>query len=213
VPWLAIAGVLLGVAAGAGAYQTSGRWLPVAAGWFRSASPVAQASAGLQTFDRDGQLQILWDGAAAVRSGRSGILLIGDGPQARSIPLDADHLRAGSVTYARQSERVDITLTIDQPNGRKLIEGATFLGRPPIPAAAPAPAPPPALAAQAAPAEVSQKSFDVERDALKQQNAHLKATVAVQAERIRQLEKSLETEKRLLELRSRMQNQSTGGSR
>ena len=213
-PWLAAAGVLVGVAAGAGVYQTRGKWLPSVAAWFHPTGPVAEASVGLHTVDRDGQLQILWDGNAAdVRSGRGGILLITDGRQARSLPLDTAHLRSGALTYARQSERVDVTLTLDQPNGQKLIEAATFLGKaPPQPAAPPAAAP----AAPAAPAGESaaaQQDLQKERDALAQENTELKGQVASQAERIKQLEKSLDIERRLLELRSRMQNQATGGGK
>ncbi len=211
-PWLAAAGVLVGVAAGAGIYQTREKWLPPMAAWFHPAGPVAQASVGLHTVDRDGQLQILWDGDAAdVRSGRAGILLITDGRQARSLPLDAAHLRNGALTYARQSERVDVTLTLDQPNGQKLIEAATFLGKAP---AQPAPAATPAApAAPAAETAAAQQDLQKERDTLARENTELKKQVASQTERIRQLEKSLDIERRLLELRSRMQNQATGGGK
>ena len=212
-PWLAAAGVVLGVAAGAGIYQTREKWLPPMAAWFHPAGPVARASAGLHTVDRDGQLQILWDGNAAdVRSGRGGILLITDGRQARSLALDTAHLRSGALTYARQSGQVDVTLTLDQPNGQKLIEAATFLGKAPRPAAPPA-ATPAAPAAPAGESAAAQQDLRKERDALAQKNTELKGQVASQAERIKQLEKLLDTERRLLELHSRMQNQATGGGK
>ncbi len=200
--WLLAAGVLLGVAAGAGVYQTREQWLPPMAAWFHPAGPVARTSVGLRAVDRDGQLQILWDGDSAdVRSGRAGILLITDGRQARSLPLDAAHLRNGSLTYARQSERVDVTLSLDQPNGQKLIEAATFLGK----------APPQPPVAAAAPADAGRQDLQKERDSLAQENAQLKVQVAGQAERIKRLEKSLDSARRLLELHSRMRNQATGG--
>ncbi len=208
-PWLAAAGVLLGIAAGVGAYLTREEWLPPVAAWFHPAGPVAQTSVGLRTLDRDGQLQILWDGGAAdVRSGRAGILLITDGRQTRSFPLDAAHLRNGSLTYSRQTERVDVTLSLDQPNGQTLIEAAAFLGKAPRQPAA-------AGAASVEPSgnntNVSSHDLQNQRDALAQENAQLKEQVASQAERIKLLEKSLDTERRLLELRSRLQNQATGG--
>jgi proteasome lid subunit RPN8/RPN11 len=208
MPWLVAAGVLLGVAAGAGAYQTRGKWLPPMAAWFHPAGPVAQTSVGLRTVDRDGQLQILWDGNSA--GGLAGILLISDGRQARSLPLDAAHLRNGSLTYARQSERVDVTLTLNQPNGQKLVEAATFLGA----------APPQPLAGAAAPsapsgnnADTAQQDLQKQRDALAQENAQLKEQLASQAERIQRLQKSLDTAHRLLATRSRLRNQATGGAK
>ena len=211
-PWLAITGVLIGTAAGVGTFQTREIWLPVVTGWFHPPGPIAQASVGLRTLDRDGQLQILWDPSATdVRSGRDGILLITDGTQSRVIPLDAADLRAGLITYARQSGQVDVTLTLDQPNGRKVIEAATFVGKapaaPPPSAATDPPAPPPSDAAG------NQDDRGKDHDQLARENAHLRATVAAQAERIRQLENSLAVEKRLLEQHSRMQNQATFGGR
>ena len=46
-----------------------------------------------------------------------------------AVELDASHLQAGSFTYSRQAERVDIALTLREPNGDQPNEVAIFFGR------------------------------------------------------------------------------------
>jgi hypothetical protein len=61
---------------------------------------------------------------------RDGILSIEDGPVPESIELDATHLQAGTFTYARKGGRIDVTMTLIQPEGDKVREATSFLGQP-----------------------------------------------------------------------------------
>jgi proteasome lid subunit RPN8/RPN11 len=86
----------------------------------------------LMAYDFDGQLQIRWDGAARrVRNAASGALEITDGGAKTLISLDPPHLRSGSVSYARQSARVDVRLLLTQPDAKAFEELTTFLGSAP----------------------------------------------------------------------------------
>ncbi|HLK65300.1 MAG TPA: hypothetical protein VKU19_17795 [Bryobacteraceae bacterium] len=124
-------GVLLALAAGlafgAAAYQTRELWLPHGS----AASNSNPSSIGLTILDVGGQLQIRWNRESpAVRSADEGSLVIEDGsalPQA--VQLNSTHLRQGSFTYGRQSERVDVALTLHGPDSQTVREMATFLGK------------------------------------------------------------------------------------
>src|SRR5205823_8450018 len=99
----------------AGAWRTHDVWLSKVMAAVRPArSPEPSPSAGLTTFDRDGQLQINWDrNSPAVRQAVEATLEISDGgPLPQAISLDRAHLRNGFFTYARQSERVDVKLIL-----------------------------------------------------------------------------------------------------
>jgi len=79
--------------------------------------------------DNNGQLQIRWDAdSPALRKPRGARLTILDGPKLRGIPLDLAHLASGSFAYNRQTEKVDVALTITEPGGRVIREQTTFLG-------------------------------------------------------------------------------------
>ena len=81
--------------------------------------------------DDNGQLKIQWDrNAPAVRNARQATLEVSDGSTApQSVRLDNAHLASGGFTYARQTERVDVTLIVAEPNGRVVKEQTSFLGR------------------------------------------------------------------------------------
>ncbi len=84
----------------------------------------------LQALDRGGQLQLLWDhGARPVRSAWRAKLEITDGPERLSTDLEPAQLQKGSFFYTRQTERVDIRLTVIEANGRSTEEYASFFGR------------------------------------------------------------------------------------
>ncbi|HYW43723.1 MAG TPA: Mov34/MPN/PAD-1 family protein [Bryobacteraceae bacterium] len=146
--WSVVLAILAGLAIGAGAYQTRQVWLAPVAAWLRpGASPGGAFQAGvapylgLRTIDTDGQLWILWDrNAPTVRGATGGTLVIHDVSETRSVPLDAAHLQAGSFTYGREGEQVDLTLTVNGPNGESASEVATYLGKLP-PRLAPLPDP------------------------------------------------------------------------
>jgi hypothetical protein len=131
----------------------------------------------------DGQLQIHWDrDMPVVRNAVEALLEIKDGdglPQA--ISLDQGHLQNGFFTYARQTDRVDIKLTLHQPDGRQIRDVTTFLGQTPV-ARKPEP-------------EGNTEALRKEREAAAAQAAKLKSDLASQEARTRKLEKDLQNMK------------------
>jgi proteasome lid subunit RPN8/RPN11 len=118
----------VGLAFGAGAYQMRQLWLPRL--MRLGQGPAGRAYVGLTTLDTDGQLQIRWDrDSPAVRDAEQGSLVIEDGAVPQAILLDPPHLRTGAFTYGRQTERVDIALTVHGPAGQTVREVATYLGK------------------------------------------------------------------------------------
>jgi len=89
------------------------------------------AGMGLNTVDLGGQLQIRWDpNSQTVRRATGGILSIGaGGPFPQEISLDKAHLLSGVFTFARQTERVDVSLALTQPDGSAPREVTAFLGK------------------------------------------------------------------------------------
>ncbi len=135
-----LAALVVGLGLGAAGYQTRQLWLPHIMPSGQNAPAAANASSiGLTTLDVGGQLQIRWDrDSAAVRGAEEASLVIEDGsalPQA--VQLDSTHLRLGSFTYGRQTERVDVAFTLHGPNGQTVREVSTYLGK--LPDRAPAP--------------------------------------------------------------------------
>lgn len=123
--WLKVA-ALVAVSAAA-AVVTRGYWLPYIAGAF-SGSPALQAR------DKGGQLYITWNPTARkVANARGGMLKITEGAGTSVTMLDAQRLRAGSYTYARRSDRVDVRLKLDQSDGEAVEEFAGFIGAPAAP--------------------------------------------------------------------------------
>jgi proteasome lid subunit RPN8/RPN11 len=176
-----VAGLWIGglLALGAGAYRTHDAWLSKVMAAVRPArAPEPPASAGLTTFDREGQLQINWDrNTPAVRQAMEATLEIADGgPLPRAITLDRAHLQNGFFTYARQSERVDVKLILHLPEGQQLRDVTTFLGKMPA-------------------AKVVEEDPEVrkERDRLAAEAAKLKSDLDGQAARTRKLENDLKS--------------------
>jgi hypothetical protein len=98
----------------------------------------AQERLSLEAIDRGGQLQLLWDhGARSVRAARHAKLEITDGAAWFSTALEPAQLQRGSFYYARQTGRVDIHLTVIEPNGRSTDEFASYVGRLPASEAEP----------------------------------------------------------------------------
>lgn len=87
----------------------------------------------LQAMDRKGQLQIQWDpDSDLIRRAMGAKLYIIDGSQRIFVQLDGKRLRRGAVSYARRSDRVELRMTLSEPDGKSIEEQATFLGtRPP----------------------------------------------------------------------------------
>jgi proteasome lid subunit RPN8/RPN11 len=181
--------IAIALAVAAAGYKTWRVWLP---GLVAAIRPLH--SIGLNATDSDGQLRIQWDGnSPAMRQAANAILEIDDGPVCREIQLDARQLNAGSFTYGRQGERVDIHLAIHLPGGQTVQATASFLGK--LPERKPPPEDP----------EIRR-----ERDALAREAAKLKSDLAAEVARTRDLEKSLDEVKHVLreQQRKRMENQS-----
>jgi proteasome lid subunit RPN8/RPN11 len=177
--WLIAA--LLGTSLGAWGYHTRAEWLPARSA---AAAPAVPDKVELASIDREGQLQIRWNGnSRAVQSSIRASLRIVDGDKPLTmIELDRLHVLTGSFTYARASGRVDVTLVLSQTDGTEVREATLFAGQPPaaaklLPPAAPEPAAPPALRA------------------LEAENARLKEEVVRQTERAKRYEKAYEEQK------------------
>jgi proteasome lid subunit RPN8/RPN11 len=132
LPWAKIGmAIFIGVAVCAAGFQIGQNWLPKVMGAGRPAPAVSAAKPlTLGVLDTNGQLQIHWDGsAAAFQRGTAAELLIHDGLLApRTIRLDQDHIRSGSFTYARENERVDVSMSIERPGSSPEKIAATFVG-------------------------------------------------------------------------------------
>jgi proteasome lid subunit RPN8/RPN11 len=191
--WFVVTGlaITIGLAIAAAAYQTRYLWLP---GLMAAIRPAPELSIGLNAIDIDGQLQIQWDGnSSAVRQATDAILEIDDGPVPRDIQLDARRLKAGTITYGRQGERVDIKLAIRLPNGQQARGATSFLGK--LPERKPPPEDP---------------EIRKQRDQLAQEAAKLRSDLAAEVARTRKLAQSLDQVKKVLQeqQRKRLDNQS-----
>lgn len=132
------------------------------------------SSIRLVAIDDDGQLQILWDPSVPVIQHSSGAVLeVKDGGDVQSFPIDPARLQTGSFTYGRESQRVDVTLSISRPEGGNLVQVTTYVGKSP-------------KLSDAGPA-VGQK-----RDDLVRENARLKSELSRQSERARRMERLVE---------------------
>ena len=128
--------ILVGcLAAAAAAFRPRTVWLPRVAALYRRSEPAPPPLfLGLNAIDLAGQLQIRWDrNSPAVRQAAAGTIEILDGATPHATALDSAHLQAGVFTYARQTEKVDVTLSARMPDGRLVREATSFLGRPPEP--------------------------------------------------------------------------------
>ena len=189
--FVAVLAIAIGLAIGAAAYQTRYLWLP---GLMAAIRPAPELSVGLGAIDRDGQLQIQWDGnSLTVRQAANAVLEIDDGLVPWEIQLDSRHLKAGTFTYSRQSERVDIKLAIHLPGGQQAYGATSFLGR--LPERKPPPEDP---------------EIRKQRDELVTEGAKLKSDLAAEVARTRNLAKSLDEVKKILQeqQRKRLESQS-----
>jgi proteasome lid subunit RPN8/RPN11 len=190
---------LLGTALGAWGWHTRAEWLPKVQA-MANAKP--DEKLGLSSVDRDGQLQVQWNGnSRAALASTSASLLIVDGEKTHTVELGRPHVLTGSFTYARQSGKVDVTLVLPQSGGKEIREATIFAGDPPGHQKA-APAPP-------EPAPAPAKSSAVAE--LTAENARLRQENAVQVERNKRLEKAMEELRKVIqreEQRKRLELQS-----
>ena len=186
------------------AFQIRQMWLPRVLAAMRPASTVTSPPAaptpapvppplGLNTVDREGQLQISWDRTSpAVQHSSDALLEINEGgPKPTAIQLDAAHLQTGSFTYARTGEKVDVKLIVHQAGGPDFHEVTSFLGK--LPERKPAEDP----------------KAQEQREEMARQAARLKDDLTLQAAKTKKLEndvKSMRDEMRRQQLR-RLNNQ------
>jgi hypothetical protein len=125
--------LLIGAAIGAPAYWKRDLWIPRLLAIFAPAQTVAaQAPAlGLRIVALDGQLEIHWDrNSPAVAGSEGGVLRVtGVDPSMEEIWLDRQHLLSGVFTVAGSSERVDVSLALNEPVGRPVSEATSFIGK------------------------------------------------------------------------------------
>lgn len=160
-------------------FTTRDLWLPQALAALRPALAAVRPATGtapplgLTTTDRAGQLQVNWDrNSVSVRGAAGGVLEINEGgPVPTVIPLDAAHLQAGSFTYARNAEKVDIKLILHRKDAPDLRDATSFLGKLPVPDP-----------------EAERKREELEREAAK-----MKADLSSQAAKTKKLEKDIES--------------------
>ena len=147
----------------------------------------------LSTLDREGQLQISWDrNSPVLQHAGDAVLEINEGKSAlTAIQLDAAHLQAGSFTYARTAEKVDVKLTVHQEKGPDLREVTSFLGK--LPERQP----------------VETPAARKQREDAAKQAAKLKADLTLQAAKTKKLERDLKSARAQMRLQQirRMKNQ------
>lgn len=162
--WLWVSAiVLLAAAVGLFAWNYYGKLAP------------PPAPIDLVVVDRDGQLEIGWDSRSdAVLNAASGTLSIVDGRVIRNLPLTPEELQRGNYTYARESGDVEVELVIDNADGGQAREASRFLGRPPVPQQ-----------------NELMDELEARRTELEAEVQRLERENATQAQRIRQLERTL----------------------
>lgn len=129
----------------------------------------------LSVLERDGQLEIEWNRAAApVSKAVRGTLEITDGSQTRTLPLTPMELALGKFSYKRTTGDIQVRMSVESADGNKLQEASRFLG--------PAPS-------QRNTDEL--KALQQRRDELETEVARLKQSNDQQAQRIQQLERTL----------------------
>ncbi|MBZ5725404.1 MAG: hypothetical protein LAP87_10430 [Acidobacteriia bacterium] len=126
-----------------------------------------------------GQVRIGWNrNSSAILAASSGLLEIKDGDSRVLLPLSADQLRSGAITYARHSATVGLRLHINQrKRGAPALEEAIRFGPPPAAPAAPAPKASPASPVAGGPAG----SSEADRQAPEQPSAAAPERIPVAA--------------------------------
>jgi len=161
--WFGIAAVLIVLAA-----------LAVVGARYLSFSPATETLA-LGVLERDGQLDIEWNRAAApVSKAVRGTLEIIDGQQTRNISLAPPELAMGKFSYKRATGDIQVRMSVEAADGTKLQEASRFLGPPP---------------SQGNADEL--QALQQQRDELEAEVARLKQSNDQQAQRIQQLDRTL----------------------
>ena len=138
-------------------------------GSYMNAEPIS-----LAVSERDGQLQIQWNrSSSTVVRASGGTLEITDGQEKERLVLTSKELATGNLTYARKSGDVQIRMVV-AGSGGQTEEGSRFIGLPPEGA------------------DGNETGLmKVEKDALQDEVTRLREQNAEQADRIKQLERTL----------------------
>jgi hypothetical protein len=160
-------------------FETRHAWLPRI--WRHApAAPAgipAVTSLGLTLTEHGGDLIIAWDHqAASVQAATGGTLEISSGggiPMATR--LDATQLQSGSLAFKRETEKVDVILSVQGPHGELGRQSLGFLGKLPE-----------------QPAEEADSAAARRRDALAVEVERLKGELEAQTAKNQQLQKSLD---------------------
>jgi len=141
----------------------------------------------LKLLDAQGQLRVEWDRThEAIQNAQSATLYIQDGGEIPPIQLDQDTTRRGSVTYLRLSEDVTVRMVIQRKGAPPVQELARYVGTPV----------PKVPSKELREARNSRQKYLAETQALRRR-------LDEEAERTRNLEKSLERLERQMEREAR----------
>jgi hypothetical protein len=129
-------------------------------------------SASLSLLEKQGNLQIEWDGTAnVIPAGASGSLTIVDGKETAEVPLAAKDLQSGHFSYQRKTGDIEVRLNVRLPDGGSIQEASRFLGR--------------------APETTDMSASDARRTQLEAELTRLRGENSAQQEKIQQLERTL----------------------
>jgi proteasome lid subunit RPN8/RPN11 len=128
----AFLGLAACLAIGAFGFETRRVWMPRI--WHGSAGTAQNSvatSLGLVLADQNGQLRIGWDRKTPViASATRGTLEISAGGGIPSVTqFGSAELQSGSFTYSRETEKVEVVLSVEGPNGEVGHESASYLGK------------------------------------------------------------------------------------
>ncbi len=181
-PVKSILAVVICLGLGIAGYETRTAWLPgLTSLWPRAnTAPMrlpAAPSLGLTLADREGDLSITWDHTApATRAATSGTMEISSGGGApMAYPLDATQLHSGSLTFRRETEKVDVIMSVDGPEGRLGRQSSSFVGKLPR-----------------APATDNDSPAARERDVMAAEVERLKGEIRTQAAHNKELQDALD---------------------
>lgn len=130
----------------------------------------------LRVFDSRQTLQVEWDRSSPLmQAARAAVLDIKDGGKSTRYTLSPDEIRAGTMSYVRQSGDVDLVMTVYPPTGPAVQGSGRLLASPDERGKKTEDTPPPSVAAG------DTTELRAERDALRAQVAQLEENVRKEA--------------------------------
>ena len=143
---------------------------------FKEKSPPRFEPFPLRVFDSRQTLQVEWDRSSPLmQAARAAVLDIKDGGKSTRYTLSPDEIRAGTMSYVRQSGDVDLVMTVYPPTGPAVQGSGRLLASPDERGKKTEDAPPPSVAAG------DTTELRAERDALRAQVARLEENVRKEA--------------------------------